>query len=182
MFTLGSYAGRPKEEGSHTPLRISVNKFVSEALEKVPNKSKFLEEVAQPILEKLDPGDASYFLWQIDDFLSRGIEKANREKDFKQAYALSWLGNCLEDARKLCGAPPPGFRLPRADKPEEFGFCRYLKWRKLHAEQKKNEELRELQAESHALMEIIELDEDNYTDEKAWIIREKWRKRIGLET
>jgi hypothetical protein len=102
--------GRPKEEGGHVPLKISVNKFVSEALEKVDNKSQFIENVALPILEKLDPGDASLFLWQIDIFLSQGIIEAGKNGDFKQIQALSWLGGQLEDARKLCGLPPPDYK------------------------------------------------------------------------
>lgn len=101
--------GRPPEEGGHKPLKISVNKFVSEALEKVPNKSKFLEEVARPVLEKMDPGEASVFLWKIDILISQGIVKATQEKDFKQIQTLGWLASCLEDARSLCGVPPPDF-------------------------------------------------------------------------
>jgi len=105
-----SLGGRPKEEGGHKPLRISVNKFVRDGLKKVGNKSQFLEKVAQPVLEKMDPGEASFFLWQIDVYISQGIIKAAREENFKQVSALSWLANSLEDARKLCGTPPTGYK------------------------------------------------------------------------
>jgi hypothetical protein len=62
-----------------------------------------------------------------------------------------------------------------------FGFWEYLKWRKLHAEQKRDRQLRELEAERDALIEIVELTEDEYTPEKEWQIRDKWRKRYGLK-
>lgn len=42
-FELGSYSGRPKEEGGHKPLKISVNKFTHNVLQEVGNKSKFIE-------------------------------------------------------------------------------------------------------------------------------------------
>lgn len=97
--------GRPKEEGGHKPLKISVNKFVREALEKVGNKSQFLESVARPVLEKMDPGEGSVFLWKIDVYISQGIIVAAKEGNFSQVQALGWLASLLEDARKLCGIP-----------------------------------------------------------------------------
>ena len=97
--------GRPEEEGGHKPLKISVDKFVAQGLEKVGNKSQFLESVARPVLEKLDPGEASVFLWKIDIYLSQGIVVAAKEGNFSQVQALGWLANQLEDARKLCGIP-----------------------------------------------------------------------------
>lgn len=102
--------GRPKEEGGHKPLKISVNKFVRDALEKVGNKSQFLEKVAQPILEKMDPGEGSLFLWRIDVFISQGIIKAAQKRDFKQVETLGWLADCLEDARKLSHVPPANYK------------------------------------------------------------------------
>jgi len=107
---LGSYSGRQKKEGGHKPLNISVNKFVRDGLEKVGNKSQFLEKVAQPVLEKMDPGEASFFLWQIDVYISQGIIKAAQKENFKQVSALSWLANSLEDARKLCRIPPANYK------------------------------------------------------------------------
>jgi hypothetical protein len=97
--------GRPKEEGGHKPLKISVEKFIADALEKVGNKSQFIEKVARPVLEELDPGDASFFLWQIDAYISQGIIEAAKNEDFRQVQALGWLASQLEDARKLCGIP-----------------------------------------------------------------------------
>lgn len=97
--------GRPKEQGGHKPLKISVDKFVAQGLEKVGNKSQFLESVARPVLEKMDPGEASIFLWQIDIYLSQGIIAATKEGNFGQVQALGWLASQLEDARKLCGIP-----------------------------------------------------------------------------
>lgn len=105
--------GRPKEEGGHKDLKISVNKFVREGLEKVGNKSQFIEKLARPVLEKLDPGEASVFLWRIDIYISQGIIQAAKKGDFKQVNALSWIANSLEDARGLCRLPPSNFKLPQ---------------------------------------------------------------------
>lgn len=102
--------GRPKEEGGHTPLKITVNEFVARALEKVDNKSQFLESVARPVLEKLDPGEASSFLWNVDAYLKQGIAKATQEGNFTLVQTLSWLAGQLEEARQLCGPPPSDFR------------------------------------------------------------------------
>lgn len=104
--------GRPKEQGGHKPLKISVDKFVAQALEKVDNKSQFIEKVVRPVLEQLDPGEASAFLWQIDVYISQQIIVATNNANFKQAQALSWLAGQLEDARKLCGIPPADFKTP----------------------------------------------------------------------
>ncbi len=105
--------GRPKEQGGHKPLKISVDKFVAQGLEKVGNKSQFLESVARPVLEKMDPGEASVFLWQIDTYLSRGIVVAAKQGNFSQVQALGWLANQLEDARNLCGIPPLEMKLQK---------------------------------------------------------------------
>ncbi len=107
-ITLG---GRPKEQGGHKTLNISVDKFVAEALAKVDNKSQFIEKVARPVLEQLDPGEASVFLWQIDVYISQQIITATQNQNFNQAQALSWLASQLEDARKLCGIPPSDFNI-----------------------------------------------------------------------
>jgi len=108
---MSKETGRPKEEGGHKPLKISVDKFIREGLQKVGNKSQFLEKVARPILEKMDPGTASHFLWRIDIYISQGIIEATGKGDFKQVNALSWLANQLELARKLCKIPPSNFKL-----------------------------------------------------------------------
>jgi hypothetical protein len=104
--------GRPKEQGGHKPLKISVDKFVAEALEKVGNKSQFIESVAYPVLKKLDPGEASVFLWEIDAYISQHIKAATNNRNFEQVQALSWLADQLEDARKLCGNPPSNYNAP----------------------------------------------------------------------
>ena len=148
--------GRPREEGGHKPLKISLNKFVREALEKVGNKSQFLEKVAQPVLEKMDPGDASFFLYQIDVYISRGIINAAQKGDFKQVSALGWLANCLEDARKLCEIPPLNLKLPEESLSIETVQSRLSE---------KERELLLLDAEYYALREEILMDEDEYNSE-----------------
>jgi len=114
--------GRPKEEGGHKTLKISVDKFVSDGLKKVPNKSQFIEKVARPVLEKLDPGELSPFLWQVDFCIRQKIIDATKEDNFKLVSGLSFIANCLEDARKLCGKPHDKSLIPKiaeAEKPTE---------------------------------------------------------------
>lgn len=106
MSWTSDKTGRPKEEGGHLRINFSAEKFVAEALKKVDNKSKFLESVARPVLKKMDPGEASVFLWQVDALIIRGISKATREGDFEQIQSLGWLASQLDDARNLCGIPP----------------------------------------------------------------------------
>lgn len=112
--------GRPKEQGGHKPLKISVEKFVAEALEKVGNKSQFLEKLAKPVLQQLDPGEASIFVWQINVFLSQKIIEATQQSNYAQVQALAWLADQLEDARKLCGVPELNNELlKQKDKPSK---------------------------------------------------------------
>lgn len=118
---MSDRTGRPKEKRGHKRHNISFDRFISEALEKVGNKSQFLEKVARPVLEKLDPGEASVFLWQIDKDIIQGINEATQKRDFKQVSALSWLADCLDDARKLCGPPPPNVKDEEKTKPKDDG-------------------------------------------------------------
>lgn len=119
MSWLNDKTGRPKEQGGHKRINVTVEKFVSDALQKVPNKSQFLEKVARPVLEQLDPGEASVYVWKIEMFISQGIIKATQEGNFKQAQALGWLADQLEDARALCGMPPSNLEFSALKSTEE---------------------------------------------------------------
>jgi len=107
--------GRPKEDGGHIPLKITVDKFCSEALDKISKgkKSKFIEDVLKPVLEQLDPNDSSIFVWKIDAWITKNIQDAAAKGNFKQVQALAYLANKLKDAlgdaRNLCGTPPSDF-------------------------------------------------------------------------
>jgi hypothetical protein len=149
--------GRPKEQGGHKPLKISVDKFVADGLEKVNNKSQFLEEVARPILEKLDPGDASIFLWQIDAYISQGIIQAGKKGDYKQIQALGWLAEQLRDARKLCGIPPPEYKSPfetQKDSSQDYSTSLYNEIVKLSPETCYNRDGKPYQSYSRGLKKI----------------------------
>lgn len=56
-----SLGGRPKEEGGHRAIRISINEFIAKGLEKVEKgeKSKFIENVLKDTIEGMDPPDAA---------------------------------------------------------------------------------------------------------------------------
>lgn len=56
-----SLGGRPKEEGGHVTIHVSINRATAEGLKKVEGgeKSKFIENALRPILQELDPPEAS---------------------------------------------------------------------------------------------------------------------------
>jgi len=97
-----SLGGRPKEEGGHKPLKISVDDFVYNALNKVRNKSKFIEKSIRPILKQFDPGEACKTLTKIDKMISQEIIKATEERNYDQVAALVALYNSFGDYRELC--------------------------------------------------------------------------------
>lgn len=94
--------GRPDEEGGHKPLKISINKFVSEALEKIDNKSQFIEQAVEPILKQLDLGESCSFIHQIDVQLQQEITDATKNKNFEKIMALSHIARSLKPYRQLC--------------------------------------------------------------------------------
>jgi hypothetical protein len=114
--------GRPKEEGGHKPLKISVGKFVSEALEKVGNKSQFLEKIAKPILEQLDPGPLCPFIQSINQQITVKTEEALKNKDYGKIQALANFAGYMQDYTDLCELPQPNLPLkpkhPQAKKSE----------------------------------------------------------------
>jgi len=99
--------GRPPKEGSpYHRININVDDWTRKVLkEKIGNKSEFIRSVIRPVLEQLDPGEASEVLWQIDVHIKQRIIEATQKGDFQQVSALAWIAICLEDARKLCGVP-----------------------------------------------------------------------------
>jgi len=105
MSYLSKRTGRPKEQGGHNRHNISMEKFVSEALKKVRNKSKFIESVVKPALEKLDPGEACVFIWEFDVYIKQLIINAAKDGNFELVQTLGWIADQLEDPRRLCGKP-----------------------------------------------------------------------------
>lgn len=94
--------GRPKEEGGHKPLKISVDDFVYNALNKVENKSRFIEETLRPILKQFDPGDVCQVVSQIYEKIAQEIIHATKKGKYDKVAALAAFANSLEDYRKLC--------------------------------------------------------------------------------
>jgi len=100
-----SLGGRPKEEGGHTPLKITVNEFTRQALEKVDNKSQFLEKAVKPLLEQLDPGPACNFIQQVDEQINGEINQALKNNDYDKIQTFANIAESLKDYRKLCELP-----------------------------------------------------------------------------
>jgi len=94
--------GRPREEGGHKPLKISVDDFVYSALDKVENKSRFIEETLRPILKQFDPGDVCQVVSEIYEKIAQEIIQATHEGKYDKVAALAAFANSLEDYRKLC--------------------------------------------------------------------------------
>jgi vacuolar-type H+-ATPase subunit I/STV1 len=92
---------------------------------------------------------------------------------------------------------------PSTEKPSKLSILAYKKWNREYADQRLDEDIRELQAEIDADREVSHLqdpeltlaldkegkvrfveaiNEQTYTPEKKAIIRRKWRKYYGLDT
>jgi len=115
MGLVLSLGGRPKEEGGHQPIKLSLNKFTRSALKKVKdgegNLSKFVEEELRPTLEKLDPNEASIHVWRIEQYLSQQIIEETQKGNVETAKAIGSIAVAIENFRKLSGIPPSGFKL-----------------------------------------------------------------------
>lgn len=94
--------GRPKEEGGHKPFKISVDDFVYNALNKVENKSRFIEETLRPILKQFDPGEMCQLVSEIYKKIAQEIFQATQEGKYGKVAAIAALAVSLEDYRKLC--------------------------------------------------------------------------------
>ncbi|PIV20789.1 MAG: hypothetical protein COS40_10740 [Deltaproteobacteria bacterium CG03_land_8_20_14_0_80_45_14] len=115
MGLILALGGRPKEEGGHQPIKLSLNKFTRNALKKVKdgegNLSKFVEEELRPTLEKLDPNEASIHVWRIEQYLSQQIIEETQKGNVETAKAIGSIAVAMENFRKLSGIPPSGFKL-----------------------------------------------------------------------
>jgi len=79
--------GRPKEEGGHRPLKISLEQFISEALKKVGNKSKFIETVLRPILKAFEELSDMYHIGWEPMMIAQKIQQATEEGNLKKIDA-----------------------------------------------------------------------------------------------
>ena len=100
-----SLGGRPKDGPGHRPFNMSLRKDVYDMLEKVPNKSDFVERTIRPVLEQLDPGPACEFIWEIDEKAKNLVLEAHRKKDYAKAMTIEAIMYSLEDYRTLCTEP-----------------------------------------------------------------------------
>ena len=101
IMTLG---GRPKDGPGHRPFNMSLREDLYGMLKKVrePNRSNFIERTIGPVLEKLDPGTACEFLWEIDETARKHLLEAHNRGDYAQAMAIDTIMHDLEDYRALC--------------------------------------------------------------------------------
>jgi len=97
-----SLGGRPKDGPGHRPFNMSLRKDVYDMLEKVPNKSDFVERTIRPVLEQLDPGPACEFLREIDEKAKDTVLEAHNNKDYAKAMTVEAIMCSLEDYRALC--------------------------------------------------------------------------------
>jgi len=115
MSWMSKKTGKPKQEGGHKRINISINKFTNEALQKIRkdngNISKFIEKQLKPTLEKLDPGEASIHIWRIEIYLAQQIILATQQNKPEITEALASIAVALKNFRSLCGLPPADFDL-----------------------------------------------------------------------
>lgn len=97
--------GRPKDGPGHRPFNLSLRKDILDMLEKVPNKSNFIERTILPVLEQLDPGPACDFVWEIHEKAKNEVLEAHTNKDYAKAMAIETIMSSLEDYVRLCSAP-----------------------------------------------------------------------------
>lgn len=117
MCALG---GRPKEEGGHKRIDITLDKETRRKLEKFKrqggNVSKFIENEIKPVLKNLDPGQQSTHIYRIEAYLSYEIIEAVNKGDFETVRVLGDLAKAIDDYRKLAHIPP--LRLKENEKQE----------------------------------------------------------------
>jgi len=113
MSWMSKKTGRRKEEGGHKRINVSVDDFTYKALKKIRkgdgNVSRFIEKQLRPVLENLDPGEASIHIWRIEAYLNGQIMKAMQKDNPELVQALASIAAALKDFRNLCGIPPPNF-------------------------------------------------------------------------
>lgn len=103
-----------REQGGHKRINISVDEFTDNALDKIRegdgNVSEFIEKQLRPVLENLDPGEASIHIWRIEAYLSQQIIKATKQNKPSTVQALASIANALGDFRRLCEISPPDYQ------------------------------------------------------------------------
>lgn len=102
-----SLGGRPKEEGGHKRMNVTLNNETREGLRKIKEKkgqarSKFIENALGPLIREFDPGDSCEALGEIDCLLQCRVSSAASKQDFEKAAALTAIGNALDPFRSLC--------------------------------------------------------------------------------
>ena len=107
MCALG---GRPREEGGHKRIDISLDKETRRKLEKFKkrggNVSQFIEREIKPVLEKLDPGEQAIHIYRIEAYLSKQILEAVNKGDFETVKILGSVAKAIDDYRRFTGIPP----------------------------------------------------------------------------
>ena len=101
-----SLGGRPKEEGGHKRINVTLNNETHKGLTKIQKKgqtrSKFIENALGPLIRQYDPGDSCEALREIDCLLRCRISSAASQQDFEKAAGLAAIGNALDPFRSLC--------------------------------------------------------------------------------
>jgi hypothetical protein len=132
MCALG---GRPKEEGGHKRIDISLDKETRRKLEKFKkqggNVSQFIEREIKPVLERLDPAEQSVHVYRIEVYLSHEIINAVNKGDFEAVKILGGLAKAIDDYRKLAHIPPLTLKVEDVfgRQKRKFGFWEWLKFK-----------------------------------------------------
>ncbi|MEM3760514.1 MAG: hypothetical protein QXZ02_05305 [Candidatus Bathyarchaeia archaeon] len=121
--TMCALGGRPKEEGGHKRIDISLDKETRRKLEKFKrqggNVSKFIEKEIKPTLEALDPAEQSIHIYRIESYLSHEIIEALGKGDLEAVSVLGSIAKAIDDYRKIAHIPPLTLNLPVSSKPSE---------------------------------------------------------------
>lgn len=101
-----SLGGRPREEGGHKGIHVSLDAEIYKGLEKIHdeggNRSKLIENAVRPHIHQLDPGESCKVLALMDKTLNCEIVSALSKQDFEKATTLAAIGDSLTPFRCLC--------------------------------------------------------------------------------
>lgn len=97
-----SLCGRPKIGSGHESLNISIESDLLKKLNKVSNKSAFIEKSIRPPLNQLDPGDSCPFLNEVDQKAQLDLYEAVRKKDYEKVATIGQMMDSWKDYRLLC--------------------------------------------------------------------------------
>jgi hypothetical protein len=116
-LSMGRYgADRPSDR--KVSLEVSVDKWVSDALEKIRSKksvSSLVNSLLATVIRQFDPGPASPFIYELVGLLAKHKREAEATGDTETLASVAQLHSMLEPFIDLAEAEPKPNALPSGD-------------------------------------------------------------------